>query len=724
MVNNMTHFMIRYIKPAFLIIFFFSFCNGNQVKAQGRINEMIAEKFNRYCQSLPREEVYLHTDRSDYVAGEEIWLNAFLINRLTSRPDTDNRILYVELINPQNRPVAQRRLLLEKGTSPGMITIPDTVSTGRYTLRAYTNWMKNFLPGNCFSSNINIYNTFTDRHFSQTDNMPANVPATATSDAGFVVSTQSSGKDTIEISIIADDNYRIRNGDLCYLFIHTHGVININRPVYLSARITKFAVSRKSLLPGINHITIFDSKAKPVAQNFVYTQAAENNAINLNYTGNLSKRNRISLEIEPGIMTGSAIESMSISVAPAENVRNYSGISDYMIFGSEFGIVPDEMFSNKADVVNGNIIDEFLATAKSQWIDWDMILSDKMPDLKYIAEKEEHIITGRLVNSVSGVPDTGRYIFLSVPGKEAGFQYSKTRGDGGFSFRIPAGKDLYDIIIQPELPEMNRTIRVESSFPEKYFPSASRQVTSEQNFPAHIARMSVNYQVRKIYGLTSVGENGSKAGVYKQERRFYGKPDIELILDNYIKLPVMQEVFFELLPGVIMKNKKSQYEVSIADPVDNNIYYKPPVLFIDGVVVRDPSVIGNLDPEIIERIEVIREKYVVGDYLFYGLVNVISRKGDFSCVPLPDYAVRLRYRVTDEINPFTFPVYDTNEKSEQRIPDFRNTLYWNPSIKADENGKFRTEFYSSDFASDYVINIQGITSNGEAFSFRKTFQIK
>jgi hypothetical protein len=724
MVNNMTQFMFRNIKTAFLLIFFISFYNGNKVNAQGRINEMIAEKFTSYCKNLPREEVFIHTDRNEYVAGEEIWLNAFLLNRLTSKPDTDSRILYVELLNPQNRPVSQRRLLLENGTSPGMLIIPDTVSSGRYTLRAYTSWMKNFLPGNCFTSSINIYNTFINRHFDSSKSIASNRQKALGAGTGLLVSTNSTGKDTLEIIINADDNYRIANGDLCYMFIHTHGVININRPVYLSARETKISVSRKNLLPGINHITFFDSKAAPVAERFIYTEAPGNNALNLISSGNWNKRSRISLEIDPGIVSGFEIGSMSISVAPVMNATNYSSISAYMICASEFGIIPDDVYSNLTDAVNRNMMEKFLETARSNWIDWNMILSDKMPDLKYKHERADHIISGRLVNSLSGVPDTGRYVFLSIPGKEAGFQYSKTQDDGSFSFTIPAGNDLYDIIIQPELPEMNRTIKVESSFPENYFPSASRVTAGEQDFPDYITQMSINYQVRKIYSLTSVGSNDIKPGTYKQERRFYGKPDIELLMDSYIKLPVMQEVFFELLPGVFLKNKKSVYEVSIADPVDNNIYYKPPVLFIDGVVVNDPSYIANLDPELVERIDVMKEKYIVGDYLFYGLVNVITRKGDFSCVHLPDYAVRLKYRVADQTNQFTFPVYDTREKSEQRIPDFRNTLYWNPAIKTDQNGKFRAEFYTSDFTGEYAIIIQGISGDGAPFSYIKKVNLE
>ena len=38
--------------------------------------------------------------------------------------------------------------------------------------------------------------------------------------------------------------------------------------------------------------------------------------------------------------------------------------------------------------------------------------------------------------------------------------------------------------------------------------------------------------------------------------RFYGQPDIELVLSDYISLPVMNEIFFELLPGVSTEKEK------------------------------------------------------------------------------------------------------------------------------------------------------------------------
>jgi hypothetical protein len=195
-------------------------------------------------------------------------------------------------------------------------------------------------------------------------------------------------------------------------------------------------------------------------------------------------------------------------------------------------------------------------------------------------------------------------------------------------------------------------------------------------------------------------------------------------MGDYIELPVMQEVFYELLPGVIMKQKKSEYEIQIADPVYNIVYDKPPVLFIDGVVVHEPSAIVGLEPDRIEKIDVIKDRYVIGDYLFCGLVNVITKASDYSDVNLPDYAVRLQYKAIEPVNAFLSPDYSSEEGIQSHIPDFRNTLYWNPSVRRDKDGKYMVEFWSSDLIGDYEINIQGITYEGKTVSLRQIMTIK
>ena len=206
--------------------------------------------------------------------------------------------------------------------------------------------------------------------------------------------------------------------------------------------------------------------------------------------------------------------------------------------------------------------------------------------------------------------------------------------------------------------------------------------------------------------------------------RFYGKPDIELVMDNYVKLPVMQEVFFELIPGVFLKSTKAHYDITISDPVDRRIYPVPPVLFVDGVETNDATVIANLDPDLVEEIDVVKSKYLVGGYLFYGIINVITRAGDYSPVVLPDYAVRMRYRVVDPVNLFKPADYSTSERKQSHIPDFRNTLYWNPSVKTGNDGKVKIEFWTSDQSSGYTLDIQGLTTNGKTISYSKNIKVE
>ena len=120
----------------------------------------------------------------------------------------------------------------------------------------------------------------------------------------------------------------------------------------------------------------------------------------------------------------------------------------------------------------------------------------------------------------------------------------------------------------------------------------------------------------------------------------------------------------------------------------------------------------------------LKSRYFVGNYLFHGLVNVITRAGDFSNIPLPDYAVRLPYLATDQAAAFPLPDYTLPENKKSRIPDFRNTMYWNPSVIPDKEGKAKIEFWTSDYKSDYEINIQGIAGDGNFVSIRKEIKVK
>jgi len=94
--------------------------------------------------AMLREKVYLHTDRDYYYPRESIWFKAYMGYSLPMLRDTLSRTLYVELISPERKAVDTKVYRIEKGVSSGDIKLPDSLPSGQYYLRAYTNWMRNY----------------------------------------------------------------------------------------------------------------------------------------------------------------------------------------------------------------------------------------------------------------------------------------------------------------------------------------------------------------------------------------------------------------------------------------------------------------------------------------------------------------------------------------------------------------------------------------------------
>ncbi|MBF9236336.1 TonB-dependent receptor plug domain-containing protein [Hymenobacter sp. BT683] len=117
----------------------------------------IVEGVQRYYGAALPEKAYLHLDKAWYTAGETIWLKAYVVDARLHRPDTLSKVLHVDLLNANNQVVARRNLLLAGGLAPGDIALPDTLTPGNYTLRAYTGWMRNAGPDFFFSRRLAVW---------------------------------------------------------------------------------------------------------------------------------------------------------------------------------------------------------------------------------------------------------------------------------------------------------------------------------------------------------------------------------------------------------------------------------------------------------------------------------------------------------------------------------------------------------------------------------------
>lgn len=104
--------------------------------------------------AVATEKIYLHLDKSYYAAGEDIWFKAYLMNGMTNASTAPSEIVYVDLIGPNGQRIAKRTLKTSNGSVAGDFKLLQTSVNGQYTIRAYTNYMRNSGESNYFSKAI------------------------------------------------------------------------------------------------------------------------------------------------------------------------------------------------------------------------------------------------------------------------------------------------------------------------------------------------------------------------------------------------------------------------------------------------------------------------------------------------------------------------------------------------------------------------------------------
>lgn len=105
------------------------------------------------------EKVYLHIDRDSYYPGDDIWFKAYLVDASDRFLSNHSGNLHVELISPSFEIIKSHIIKLNDGLGHGDFHLPDSLISGKYRLRAYTNYMRNFSDDLFFNKNITIFNS-------------------------------------------------------------------------------------------------------------------------------------------------------------------------------------------------------------------------------------------------------------------------------------------------------------------------------------------------------------------------------------------------------------------------------------------------------------------------------------------------------------------------------------------------------------------------------------
>ena len=139
--------------------FFIFLLNSHLIFAQNQMPESLQQQFNNYQSGALQEKIFVHTDKTFYLAGETVWFKIYAVDASFHKPVTTSSITYIEILSKDLKPVVQSKISMLNGSGAGSVILPGFLATGNYVLRAYTNWMKNFSPDFFYEHTLHIVNT-------------------------------------------------------------------------------------------------------------------------------------------------------------------------------------------------------------------------------------------------------------------------------------------------------------------------------------------------------------------------------------------------------------------------------------------------------------------------------------------------------------------------------------------------------------------------------------
>lgn len=475
---------------------------------------------------------------------------------------------------------------------------------------------------------------------------------------------------------------------------------------------------RKDTLPaGLAKVMIVDERGLPLAERWIFNDKMPDIKYNIELQREgYSTRNKIKIDITATDQSGNTVKSdLVVSVVKAFSVDK-SNCTNALGYRQLPALAAMNTDSGHFDI-NDYLI---YYSDSGEALKADKTGSDEMP--AFLPELGSQIVSGTIRNRMTGDPLNNENIVLSFVGKTARCSFTRTDNKGIFNFVI-SEYGIKEIVIQPLSPQIKEYyVELNNPFPDGSIKYKPVPFYPDSSMLAEINSAIISMQVKSIY------EPFQKAGKYdlkrKEEPDFYGEPVDTILMAKFIELTSLKEVVKEIVPGVSIHKKNGKSSFKIVDEASNMVFDSEPLVLVDGVPINDLDKVLSINPKEMEKIEVLKGRYLISDIIIEGIVHFITKKGNLGAVEFDKSVFRQEFEACQPVYRYSFPDYSVDTLKNNRIPDFRNTLYWNPDLNTDEAGKAVVEFYTSDEAGEYTIAIEGMTSDGRTGKTEVSFNVK
>ncbi len=721
--------------------------------------ETIRAQWQVHQQNMVDEQVYLAVSEEVLAAGDTLWFSGYL-----RADEKTSKVLYVELVSGEQS-LQKETYLVNKGYVSGQVSIPDSLSSGLYQLRAYTQWMRNGEEKAFFSRHLLVINAYDDEppvpeSIQMLDTRLQVQAEGGTWIQGFPgrlqVSLDGEKNQSLRATILQDDSlsiaeFRLEEG-MATVSLQAEAASRYRTEVYLPSgdtlttslpQVQEAGVSLLANLQGdrlkIRAYARGEKKRYLLVRrtdSLLHSSQLEDTATVVNLILDarfsdlvevavvdaqgqvLAERllyHQVSL-LEPKIVLDKAAyaprEDATASISLPEgveaarvsvSVRKVNALSSQL--ERSIGDRWAGGWSPAGVTWSAEKINQWLIGVESPFTSWQEILEAQPKAPEFRKEDEYFLLSGRL-RDASGVPLQNKMTLLSVPGFNPHFDYDKTDTSG--RFHIPV-YDVYgqkEVIFQTANDSLEAMWTLENKFAPLSLESGTPQkapLLTTETWDELLSAYRLRSQIRMQYG--SFVKQGKKD--IPRKSRFYGEPNFTVRLDDYIALPDFVEVARELMPGIRLRKEGKHYVFSVFDVRTRTFLENPPALLLDGVLIQNPDDIVSLSPSDIDRIETVNRRTYYGEYRFDGMIAVYTKAGDAYLAALPPGTER------NEVTFFTPKhSYQSRIPEAAYLPDFRTLLHWQPALNLKGTQAQSINFHNGDELGAFIIVVEGMTEDG------------
>lgn len=482
-------------------------------------------------------------------------------------------------------------------------------------------------------------------------------------------------------------------------------------------------IAKSVLEEGVSHFTLLNAQGQPVAERLVFTRPTSVGRAGMSvddrtYPTRSAVNIATLLDTIPGTYSLAVYQLDSLSTGDPSDIVTYKWLGTELRGNIES---PSYYFADEADAISA--ADNLMLTHGWRRFQTNNAASVVQPNgTMFPRESRGHQIMARVTAQDGGKAGIGVICYLSFQAKPYGFYTAKSDSMGIVRFDVSDYYGQGDVIIQAEQAN-GIAYRADpltpfwGRYPVQHLPSLNLEKSIEKS----LATRSIAMQAQNIYDGDSIRR--FQLPPYFDTLPFFGKAEYRYNLDEYKRFTTMEEVLREYVTPVSVLLTRGKLVLRVVDESRKIVYQENILAMIDGVPLRDFNKIFSYDPLKIKKIDVVPRRYLYGPATFAGIISAETYEGKFDAFELDPSLIAIDYEGLQMQREFYSPDYSVVDP-QRRIPDFRSTLYWTPSINASKDGKSNIHFYTSDRKGNFLAILQGMDGKGRPVSASANFKVE